>query len=200
MRRFVRELFVCLVGGVVLTVVVSWGTVLLPHDRTIFGELDLRVRWRVSEARDWPAPVETFRQTDGPARQRRFFVAPYRLNEGVHATVWNDFGWPFHAFSRADVSNGAFDLEPVRGWRGGIRVPGLREDARRMLFGPRRRIPLVPLWPGFAIDTLFYAGVSWPLLFGPFALRRAVRRRRGRCPYCGYDLAGLAGCPECGAS
>ena len=35
-------------------------------------------------------------------------------------------------------------------------------------------IPLSPLWPGFAVNTLFYAGVLWMLLAGPFALRRMI--------------------------
>jgi hypothetical protein len=67
-----------------------------------------------------------------------------------------------------------------------------------------RLIPLRPLWPGFAINTLFYAGVLWMLFCGPFALRRMIRRRRGQCPACAYPIGWGAGqspvCTECGAA
>ena len=41
----------------------------------------------------------------------------------------------------------------------------------------------------------------WPLIGGPFALRRLIRRKRGHCITCGYDLghADHEACPECGA-
>ena len=55
------------------------------------------------------------------------------------------------------------------------------------------------MWPGFAINTVFYAAILW-LPFAPFQLRRYLRRKRGLCIKCGYDLRGdfAAGCPECG--
>ncbi|MEZ6241931.1 MAG: hypothetical protein R3B57_02710 [Phycisphaerales bacterium] len=59
-------------------------------------------------------------------------------------------------------------------------------------------LPLRPIWPGFAIDAVFYAGVCWVMLAAPGVVVRWRRRRRGRCPACGYDLAGLDACPECG--
>ena len=64
-------------------------------------------------------------------------------------------------------------------------------------------LPVVPLWPGFAVNTLFYAIILWLLIPGPFVLRRVIRLKRGRCPKCGYDLRGQlpgagSGCPECG--
>ena len=68
----------------------------------------------------------------------------------------------------------------------------------------RPQLPLRPIWPGFAVNTLFYATILWLLIPGPFVLRRLIRRKRGRCPKCGYDLrgqppeAGAGGCPECG--
>ncbi|MDY7109169.1 MAG: hypothetical protein SYC29_11095 [Planctomycetota bacterium] len=63
-----------------------------------------------------------------------------------------------------------------------------------------RALPVRPIWPGFAINTLFYAIVLWLLIPGPFVLRRVIRIKRGRCPKCGYDLrhALSGGCPECG--
>jgi hypothetical protein len=62
----------------------------------------------------------------------------------------------------------------------------------------------LPLWPGFAIDTILYAAAWWALLFTPLPLYRTARRRfrvsRGMCGACGYDLKGSPGaaCPECG--
>ncbi len=57
------------------------------------------------------------------------------------------------------------------------------------------------LWPGFAINTLFYAAILWLLILGPFTARRMIRRKRGQCSKCGYDLRGAEHevCPECGA-
>ncbi len=63
-------------------------------------------------------------------------------------------------------------------------------------------LPKAVVWPGFAVNTLFYAAILWLLIPGPFALRRLVRRRHGLCPACGYDMKHAKhdqGCPECGA-
>jgi hypothetical protein len=62
-----------------------------------------------------------------------------------------------------------------------------------------RSLPLRPIWPGFAINTMFYAGVLWMLFCGPFALRRMIRRRRGQCPACTYPIGQSPVCTECGA-
>ena len=56
------------------------------------------------------------------------------------------------------------------------------------------------VWFGFVVNTLFYAAIMWLLILGAFALRRLIRRKRGLCVACGYDLRGdlAQGCPECG--
>lgn len=68
--------------------------------------------------------------------------------------------------------------------------------------GLPRVIPLIPIWTGFAVNTFFYAMLLWLLIPGPFALRRLIRRRRGLCLACGYDLrhAEHEACPECGVT
>ncbi len=62
-------------------------------------------------------------------------------------------------------------------------------------------LPYGVIWHGFAINTIFYAAILWLLTLGPFTARRIIRRKRGRCIKCGYDLRGTSGgevCPECG--
>jgi hypothetical protein len=68
-----------------------------------------------------------------------------------------------------------------------------------------RWLPITPRFPGFAINTIFYAAIVWGLFAVPGAVRRrigGVRRKRGQCAACGYSLQGIAGgkCPECGAT
>lgn len=64
-------------------------------------------------------------------------------------------------------------------------------------------LPLMPLWPGFAINTLFYSACVATLWLAFATTRHAVnrkrrRRARGLCESCGYDITGLTQCPECG--
>ena len=67
------------------------------------------------------------------------------------------------------------------------------------MYGPPG-LPYHLIAPGFAINTVFYAGVLWTLFAMPAALRRKRRIRRGLCPKCAYDLRGSDSvlCPECG--
>ena len=68
----------------------------------------------------------------------------------------------------------------------------------------RKLLSLRPIWPGFVNNTIFYAAILSMVTLGPFAARRMIRRKRGRCIRCGYDLRGTSGgeavCPECGAT
>lgn len=66
--------------------------------------------------------------------------------------------------------------------------------------GPLDRfaLPLFPLWPGFALNTLVFAAGIAVLWHVPAGARRMGRRRSGRCLTCGYTVEGLTICPECG--
>lgn len=64
---------------------------------------------------------------------------------------------------------------------------------------PQRLLPLRPLWPGFAINTLVYGAVAWLLILAPGVLRRWSRRTRGQCERCGYPCGDSSVCSECGA-
>jgi hypothetical protein len=70
---------------------------------------------------------------------------------------------------------------------------------------PRVRVvsaeKLIMLTVGIVILALFLwpiVAMSHTLRSLPRGIRHASRRRRGRCVGCGYELKGLAVCPECG--
>ncbi len=113
--------------------------------------------------------------------------------------IYDARGWPFVAM-RCEV---VFPIGGAQGQEyitGGMRISPRAGALREWL--SFRVLPIRPIWPGFAINTGFYAAILWPLICGPFALRRRIRRKRGWCVACGYDLrhADHDGCPECGAT
>ena len=122
--------------------------------------------------------------------------SPSTLDTGYEACI----GWPARSLWCSSVWRFTATYE-----RGSRETSGLqmRWKARPVeQSDDELLLPLRPIWPGFAINTLFYAAILWLLTFGPFATRRFIRDKRGRCVKCGYDLRGSSGggggCPECG--
>lgn len=126
-------------------------------------------------------------------------------------------GWPMSAVSHAAYACSFQDRTwnrltahtPPVSIRGGLQVAAIGEPWRMPSGGAtgivdpldRFALPLLPLWPGFLINSIFYAFFLFALVRVPRVARRALRRRRGRCASCGYDRSGLdpdAACPECG--
>ena len=104
-------------------------------------------------------------------------------------TVWCDYGFI------SDDAQGISYLFPGSR-RGMIETPLPVWE----LSGYPRVLPYLPIWCGIAINTIFYAAILWLLFPGKFALRRIIRRKRGLCVKCAYDLRGVEheACPECG--
>lgn len=93
-------------------------------------------------------------------------------------------GWPCVCFYRVseDVAKGS--------WKGVWRV------------NKRVELPVYPVWSGLIANAAFYALLPLSVQMGRAWVRR-LRRSRGRCPSCAYNLAGLPSgtpCPECGAA
>ena len=114
-------------------------------------------------------------------------------------------GWPARSMygrlvherthGQKGVAQFAVDVRPYFGWTSSNR----RQNAGYM--ATSYLLPLLPMWPGFALNTIFYGVLAWLMWRLPGQIRRSCRRRAGRCTRCGYDLAGLGsgvGCPECG--
>ncbi len=149
--------------------------------------------------------------------------------EGIgrnHTVMLCGYGWPSIShvavrehiviFDRAEEGfmNSPPTAQPGTAIRDGVRFNGWDGwwppswgPASWHEFGWDTLVPIRPLWLGFMINTVFYGVGFWLLWFGlfrgPGMIRRGVRRRRGRCVKCGYDLRGNAAgsaCPECGVA
>ncbi len=93
-----------------------------------------------------------------------------------------------------------FDTVATLSVERGIELP---PATRSGLFGTHlapRALPVIIIWPGFIINTLFYALLLWLLVAAPFAARRLLRRRRGLCEKYAYPIGVSPVCTECGAA
>jgi hypothetical protein len=124
--------------------------------------------------------------------RRRTTTYPPQVDDdyGRESVTADARGWPLlslwcdHAVA---IGGTAFDV------RGGLRIhtpampPIMTSQNRPFGFDERhsqivpRILPIRPLCPGFAINTVFYAVILWVLFAAPFALRRRRRMRRGLC-------------------
>ncbi|MCP3903067.1 MAG: hypothetical protein GY715_05465 [Planctomycetes bacterium] len=105
-------------------------------------------------------------------------------------------GWPLPAMkSTLDPALGSMFADPRVNW--GIRLP--KTQAVYAGQALPRALPLLPIWPGFLLDSLLYT-VFWLVALPMWGIiRRRVRRHYGHCPACRRDLLHdlAAGCP-CG--
>src|SRR5881394_1692644 len=111
------------------------------------------------------------------------------------AVAWGILEWPSHRHN----TNLAWRMAAPPGWPlhaldYGLGTPEVRFSASGA-FDP----PLHPIWPSFAINTMFYAAILWLLIAAPGKILRRIRARRGQCPACAYPVGTNEVCTECGA-
>lgn len=106
-------------------------------------------------------------------------------------------GWPLRALIERSLGKGA-DAKLI-GSDPPASLDALTSPGKLRSWGADyRTMPIFPIWSGLLVNTALYASLVWLATFGLGIARRAKRTRRGRCAECGYELAGLTKCPECG--
>jgi hypothetical protein len=166
-----------LAGGAIVNVAVAWGCALMwtLHDieeqPTFWLEYDLG--WR----------------TTGNKMLLVQSLAPNSRNSSwIHVN-----GWPMDSIIGARHNM-------ITGRHFACALPAPSSLGLVVVESPDAKLlPLRPIWPGFAINTIFYAAILAILFYGPGKVRRFVRVRRGRCPACAYPVGSSPVCTECGA-
>jgi hypothetical protein len=212
-RRFAwfAMLLLCAAFGVFTTVGVAWARAVWPPSipqwpMTIVWHGEVRNIIDHTEVGDpyapWggeEGPVGTLVYTAMPALERWEGPAfAYRRQDQTHDLVPS-------VVSRYQTGFPLLALESVRAvntkegtWTSGLPMPSWAPRLNPR--GPLDRIPSRPLSLGFLVDAAVYGATPLILVLALRALRRWGRRRRGLCPACAYDLAGIRSgrCPECG--
>jgi hypothetical protein len=220
MNRWIVRILVCLILGAVTTVAVAWliASVVDPIEPSAINvySLALDIPGQPGAGRS-TTPYLVFRtdlfgtsiislmeeQEEDVLTAMRGWPSVTVINQSPPSWVYPPFrqeavgtvarGWPCLALRHAFFESHGVTISP---WevRDGILVSP--EPDPMLLWA----LPLRPIWFGIVIDTLFYAAIWGGVWFGFVAGKRAIRRKRGRCPMCGYDLrrALEKGCSECG--
>lgn len=152
-----------------------------------------------------PTPEETLLLWESQIREAGVpeFIAPLRAiplvgTVAVQHVALRSVGLPLAGLQSSEWSTGSqASLSPIN-WEssGSVQLPYWPSAASVVT------MPWMPVWPGFAVDTVWW-GCAWFFVpRGALAARAWHRRRRGRCGYCNYNVAGHHSllCPECGAA
>ncbi|MCH8166084.1 MAG: hypothetical protein IH889_10795 [Planctomycetes bacterium] len=220
MRRRLVTLVILLLLGAVVNVGMAWGCAIGVDVRGGEEKIGLFEHQDVSEHEEWWAFMRY-------SRPGAAYVFSWRMRAEWDASGhspdevvpnWSGFKTPTREYESM-LRDGEICLADGRGWPmlalwsvwldagrpQQAKPPRVKHGIVTSLpwwgdYAPRI-LPLRPIWPGFAINTIFYAAILWLPIRGPFALRRHIRRKRGLCVACGYDLrhADHDACPECGA-
>jgi hypothetical protein len=207
MRRAILSAMLFLLLGVIANVAVAWTLAL----------------WHSPNLMYLPGTKMTGTPSKSPVWESRQFNVRYAVS--MHSEVgwftyppidWQPPSWSIASEPPPDeaVKQVASVQEQACGWPM-LSVLSRRSwdrDGEHVLFGfpigeryrrCHRILPVLPIWTGFAINTVFYGAILW-LLFAaartPGAVRRWQRVRRGLCPVCAYPVGPgkSANCSECG--
>ena len=197
-RKLIITVLACLLLGAIVNVAVAWCGA--RYARWPFFGLSAR-----HDITKWPIEVPS-RSSAKPwvagSRSRLWTITRMGWGNEAFFIDFYSFGWPARSLQTETWHN--YEI------RSGRRLvdhpePNVWNEGLRVDWG-LKVLPLRPIWPGFAINTIIYAAVLWLVFCAwPGFVRRRVRRGRGQCLHCGYDLRGQppeAGasrkCPECG--
>ena len=206
MKRRLFKLVVFLLLGAIVNVAVAWLFMkeYSSRQRGATSATLSQAEWSVLDNMGYVAQ----KRRDGwkfnwshRASNARLLVCRIYLQDGrsmlaVDAYLYVEAGWPLRSLSGERI----VPFESARGWKSGQVFTREFRSAAVIPTTPLTVRPLRPQPFGFLVNSLLYAAALWLLVCGPREVRRWLRKRRGHCIKCGYDLRGdfSAGCSECG--
>ena len=158
---------------------------------------DVLPAWSNLKSQMNEAAKEARREADKPenANGERHISPPVLLQKA--------YGFPFRSmYWNWDSGSRRANPMPQNFLSNGMTLKPHTHNMRPSTFSldHHRALPLLVLPFGFALNTVITALLLWLLFISLVKLRRTVRRRRGLCVTCAYDLRGAEheACPECG--
>ena len=193
MRRWTLHILLCLILGAITTVAVAWGLAWLDRDDWAFSEeRELDRTSAGARVENW---LETYGRIDSD--ECDWLTGRWRVGDGSDVI---EIGYlvPDSPMDSLTIQTAGWPKRCMDGgthWDFDYETEFAGEEVQWIARFPTTAIvldglPLRPIWPGFVIDTVFYAAIWFGVFFGFTSGKRFLRAKRGRCPRCGYDLRG----------
>lgn len=202
-RKIITRVIVFLILGAIVNVGVAWGCALRSLSFGGSPRTALKSQWPRIAPPDFPDIAEYleddktygFRQIVASAHHR-YISTEARWSDASDNPLWIQgvfqCGLPCLSLEwTADFSaERTVQLWNISGIEPPIFLQRANDNSKRLAYSL--------LWPGFAINTAFYALLLW----FPFALlgfvKRQRRMKRGLCLACAYPVGVSEVCTECG--
>jgi hypothetical protein len=217
-RRFARRTCLLLLVGAIINIAVAWSCSLAadPHGPATFvSSMQVQSSTIVKTRRcSFGCETTIFERTRvggaGPRTQRS--ALPFTVDR-KRWTI-EQSGWPMYCLSGGrrviDIPSDEADAPAATAQkqsasamtesRSRFAVPVQPGQSARGDPWAFRMLPMKPLWLGFCVNTLAFAGVIYILLAIPAAVSRRRRIKRGLCPNCAYPIGDSDVCTECGVA
>ncbi len=205
-RSLIARILLFALLAIPLALLFSWLPMLWAH-RAAYHTNDGDARWPEPPPADWPAQPDLANRISGvwgarvdSAAHNLDKLAETRRQDPTVIVHWMsrwEYGVPFRSMSRVAMSTQSgrtITPTPLPTWQAGLQTPPRFHNG----FATREFLPIRPIWWGLFANWLIFAGVVWVGVATFSHLRRNRRKRRGLCEGCGYVMAGLPLCPECG--
>lgn len=200
-------LMICVAFGAVVNIAVALGCAVwspaADRPATTLTDAAVDSLWRQYAPPDWHAAPEAgaLQQSFGlqlRATGRYIPVEdqPDQSNRAIKRLQWVvEFraGWPFSCLGGFGLLCGDPSCDQFfQMWqaKNGIKWLGVNAG---------RRVPVGPIVAGMLINTIFYGGLIWLAIRGPWETRRRWRELQRRCGVCGSPFGSSIACTECGA-
>jgi hypothetical protein len=200
MKRRIVTLLVFLLLGAIVNIAVAWTIAAWGSQPpgVTHGKAAPDAQWARAVHDSWPLPLWYGVETNYGV-QWEITGSQGVLDNGDKILYWQtvcSYGLPCLAMDLAlqDTINESRGFTRTSEFVAVADIP----DAAQRLNRVHQCVPLRPIWPGFAINTLFYAAILWLLFAAPLAFRRRRRIKRGLCPACAYPVGASDLCTECG--
>jgi hypothetical protein len=200
--------------GAALSYLSAWALVYLSTP-VMYSDILPERKPQAATTLDWSIPASSWAATDS-IPERPSWVARREPAWGVsrielggyggmtsYDMVETQAGWPMRCATRSHLN-----YDELRPWKAVLKPPALswhggwnaidRSHAIYTTVAVPVWVPLKPLWPGLAVNTLVYAGAAVACVEGLRMIRSLIRRRQGKCQACGYPMGHAAVCTECG--
>lgn len=219
MKRCLTRILICLLLGVIINIAIAWGfwlwgerpsgidsnaNPIMKFEQVDPDESMLKT-WERRAQDHWP---------DEPMQASRFAAAGVTYRSLLHIEGAFDISEfdEDEAFAKMKQQEHFWINEIDCGWpmrslaldrwgsRDGLKMPEQDSNGWLLDTDPRLELPVQPKFIGMLVNTAFYALLILGVGFALQLVKAGIRRRRGHCPRCNFDLRHdrTVGCPECG--